>query len=482
AGNTGTEQDFLDSLIGADGADGADGTDGVDGTNGTDGISAYEEWIAAGNTGTEQDFLDSLIGADGADGTNGADGISAYEEWIAAGNTGTEQDFLDSLIGADGADGVDGTNGTNGADGISAYEEWIAAGNTGTEQDFLDSLIGADGVDGADGADGADGVDGTNGTNGADGISAYEEWIAAGNTGTEQDFLDSLVGADGADGVDGTDGTNGTNGADGISAYEEWIAAGNTGTEQDFLDSLIGADGADGADGVVDPKDLTAIGTSITVTNGIGATLLDTSIEVTDGGITAIKVNENVAGLGLVKNPTTNALDVQANNGLNVDTTADAVQLGGALIKPTTIATSATNTLALTGLQNGDFEDNILVVDRTSGVIKQLKAAMPTFFYMPSVIIYTAADQVPGGDVFGTIDLYAKYQQQFGSPVASNPGAITSLPVLPRSELDYFITFYDDTVFANVAVSNMGVLTYTVLPTAEVSLGSFMNIVFSVKP
>ncbi|HLV38434.1 MAG TPA: hypothetical protein VKY47_03205, partial [Xanthomarina sp.] len=121
--------------------------------------------------------------------------------------------------GVDGVDGTNGTNGTNGTDGISAYEEWIAAGNTGTEQDFLDSLVGADG------ADGADGVDGTDGTNGTDGISAYEEWIAAGNTGTEQDFLDSLIGADGADGADGTDGVDGTNGTDGISAYEEWIAA-----------------------------------------------------------------------------------------------------------------------------------------------------------------------------------------------------------------------------------------------------------------
>lgn len=35
-------------------------------------------------------------------------------------------------------------------------------------------------------------------------------------------------------------------GADGLSAYEIWINEGNTGTEQDFLDSLVGADGADG--------------------------------------------------------------------------------------------------------------------------------------------------------------------------------------------------------------------------------------------
>ena len=31
--------------------------------------------------------------------------------------------------------------GSNGKDGASAYELWLAAGNTGTMEDFLESLI-----------------------------------------------------------------------------------------------------------------------------------------------------------------------------------------------------------------------------------------------------------------------------------------------------------------------------------------------------
>ncbi len=54
-------------------------TDGVDGT---DGDSAYEVWINAGNVGTQQDFLDSLVGQDGADGTDG--------EGVAAGGTANQ--------------------------------------------------------------------------------------------------------------------------------------------------------------------------------------------------------------------------------------------------------------------------------------------------------------------------------------------------------------------------------------------------------
>jgi len=54
------------------------------------GNSAYETWLELGNSGTEQDFLDSLQGNNGA---------SAYQTWLDLGNTGTEQDFIDSLGG-----------------------------------------------------------------------------------------------------------------------------------------------------------------------------------------------------------------------------------------------------------------------------------------------------------------------------------------------------------------------------------------------
>lgn len=117
----------------------------IPGPPGEAGDSAYQVWIDEGNTGTEQEFLDSLKGTDGEPGDPGADGDSAYQLWIDEGNTGTEQEFLDSLKGADGSPG---------ADGDSAYQVWLDEGNTGTEQEFLDSLKGADGTPGDPGADG----------------------------------------------------------------------------------------------------------------------------------------------------------------------------------------------------------------------------------------------------------------------------------------------------------------------------------------
>lgn len=93
---------------------------GASGQDGADGASAYELAVGNGFSGTEAEWLESLIGADGADGTNGTNGVdgsdgdSAYQVAVNNGFTGTEAQWLASLQGADGADGVDGTNGTGG--------------------------------------------------------------------------------------------------------------------------------------------------------------------------------------------------------------------------------------------------------------------------------------------------------------------------------------------------------------------------------
>ncbi|MEY4310253.1 MAG: hypothetical protein RLZ71_179 [Actinomycetota bacterium] len=221
-------------------------------------ITAYDLWIAAGNTGTKEDFLLSLVGtrgprgyvgsnglsgADGTDGTDGLDGTagepgaSAYQLWLNAGNTGDETAFLTSLIGAEGAAGVNGADGSvgvagvDGLNGLSAFELWQSNGNEGDLETFLASLQGVDGVDGVDGIDGRDGVNGQ---------SAYELWVQSGNQGkSEADFLESLRGMQGAPGVC-------TIGDTGASAYEVWLSAGNTGTIQDFLASLKGEKGDPG--------------------------------------------------------------------------------------------------------------------------------------------------------------------------------------------------------------------------------------------
>ncbi|WP_417799584.1 hypothetical protein [Tenacibaculum sp.] len=64
-----------------------------------------------------------------------------------------------------------------------------------------------------------------------------------------------------------------------------------------------------------------------------------------------------------------------ANNGLLINA-SNTIQLGGVLIQPTTIETSTTNTLAISGLENGNTTtDDIVTVDRTTGVLKKITSS-----------------------------------------------------------------------------------------------------------
>ena len=134
----------------------------------------------------------------------------------------------------------------------------------------------------------------------------------------------------------------------------------------------------------------------------------------------------------------------------------------------------------------GAATDKVVVAD-ADGVLKALKAVMPKFFYMPSVMVPTAANQATQEGVTfdnnsrrGTINLYTIYQKQFGTPVMSSPGA-TALPVLPATELGFHVTYATSGVFTIESIDAQGVMTYTVSASANVNAGSFINIVFSVK-
>lgn len=115
--------------------------------------------------------------------------------------------------------------------------------------------------------------------------------------------------------------------------------------------------------------------------------------------------------------------------------------------------------------------------------------AKPKYFYMPSYpmpLNSTVAGQQDYASESGgtyTIELYEIYSQQFGAPaVSSEPGGDLPTSVLNADQLIYHITYYDETVFDDVTVSNQGVLTYTIQNNAEdASALTYMNIVFEVK-
>ncbi len=101
------------------------GEQGVSGINGSDGLSAYEVWLSQGNTGSIQDYLDSLQGQQGIPGQDGGTEVSTD-----AGNT--------AILGSDGftyvplpnADQVDDSSTNNKF--VSQAEKNTIANQSGT--------------------------------------------------------------------------------------------------------------------------------------------------------------------------------------------------------------------------------------------------------------------------------------------------------------------------------------------------------------
>lgn len=126
--------------------------------------------------------------------------------------------------------------------------------------------------------------------------------------------------------------------------------------------------------------------------------------------------------------------------------------------------------------------DKVLVTD-SEGFPKWDSGAMPKFFYMPSIMIALSEDQFVKeveGESFGTLNLHKRYVKQFNTPLASSNNA-PPLPIAAETDLYYYITWYDTAVFDSVTLSETGILKYSVKPNAEVTAGSFMNIVFALK-
>lgn len=113
-------------------------------------------------------------GQQGTPGPTGAQGVSGPQGVPGPrGNTG-----------ATGATGQQGPQGADGANGDSAYEVWLNAGNTGTQQDFIDSLRGERGEVGPQGPQGNVGPQGVAGPQGVQGATGPQgETGEAGPTG-----------------------------------------------------------------------------------------------------------------------------------------------------------------------------------------------------------------------------------------------------------------------------------------------------------
>ncbi|AZQ57576.1 hypothetical protein EJ994_01690 [Maribacter sp. MJ134] len=129
--------------------------------------------------------------------------------------------------------------------------------------------------------------------------------------------------------------------------------------------------------------------------------------------------------------------------------------------------------LIVRDLPAGLSTDALVTADVDGNIRKVNSLKASKVFYPPSIAI--------DASVTGTftVDLYAQYIAQFGSPVVSSGGTI---PTYGSGELDYHVTYADPAVFntGTMAISPAGVLTYTVdAPPADYN--SLINVVFVVK-
>lgn len=151
-GFVGTEEEWLESLVGPQGEQGETGDEGPTGPKGETG-----ETGATGPQGTQ-----GIQGPTGPTGDTGADGATGPKGDIGPeGPTGPRGE-----TGETGPKGDDGPTGPKGDEGDSAYQVAVDNGFVGTEEEWLESLVGPQGEEGPEGPTGPTGDDGPTGPKG----------------------------------------------------------------------------------------------------------------------------------------------------------------------------------------------------------------------------------------------------------------------------------------------------------------------------
>ncbi|RDY57682.1 hypothetical protein DX873_18370 [Flagellimonas nanhaiensis] len=96
-------------------------------------------------------------------------------------------------------------------------------------------------------------------------------------------------------------------------------------------------------------------------------------------------------------------------------------------------------------------------------------------FYPPSIAI----DASSNGTGL-TVNLYSQYIAQFGTPSVASSGAPAALPTYGATDLYYYVTYADPTVFDNLSIDANGLMTYDIIG-QPADYNSLINVVFVVK-
>jgi hypothetical protein len=130
----------------------------------------------------------------------------------------------------------------------------------------------------------------------------------------------------------------------------------------------------------------------------------------------------------------------------------------------------------------GNYEDTtavyLLGVDPNGDVMEMNTAKNSRIFYPPAMVI--VVDSVGTGFDLNVHKSYTALFSGGGSSFVKSTTAPGAIPTYAADELYYYILDYDDSIFDNVTINDVGIMEYDIIATA-VNNCSFINIVFVVK-
>jgi hypothetical protein len=172
---------------------------------------------------------------------------------------------------------------------------------------------------------------------------------------------------------------------------------------------------------------------------------------------------------------------VEGQNEVNLlvtDASADAVGIGTATpdalldVEGGTVRFSDYGNNAVTGTAT-----SLVGVEADGDLVEVNSLKASKIFYPPSI----AVDASTNGTGF-TIDLHAQYTAQYGTPTVGSAGAPAAVPTYGATELYYYVTYADPSVFdtGTMSIDANGILTYDIIgqPT---DYNTLINVVFVVK-
>uniref|UniRef100_UPI000361CD0A hypothetical protein n=1 Tax=Eudoraea adriatica TaxID=446681 RepID=UPI000361CD0A len=137
---------------------------------------------------------------------------------------------------------------------------------------------------------------------------------------------------------------------------------------------------------------------------------------------------------------------------------------------------TATEVNLVTAVDTNGDATNETTVEEAIQAIAPITSKAARVFYPPSIAV--------DASVNGTfnVDLYAQYIAQFGSPTVASAGAPAAVPTYAATDLYYYVTYADPTVFntGTMSINASGVLSYEIIG-QPADYNSLINVVFVVK-